>query len=72
MASLFASKDKCVEPGTNQTMFNADISKWNVVGVSNMAVIFSNARAFGQDVAKWDVRRVASMTGRAPPVRRCT
>jgi hypothetical protein len=37
-----------------------------------MGVIFSNARAFGQDVAKWDVRRVASMTGRAPPVRRCT
>jgi hypothetical protein len=172
MASLFASKDKCATPGTNQTMFNADISKWNVVGVSNMVemfsgaaafdqpigrwstasvtsmasmfngasafdqpvggwnlmsvtsmasmfngasafdqpiggwstssvanmngmfrdaskfnqpiggwnvaavldmgVIFSNARAFGQDVAKWDVRRVASMTGRAPPVRRCT
>jgi hypothetical protein len=37
-----------------------------------MGVIFSNARAFGRDVAKWNVTSVASMTGRAPPICRCT
>jgi hypothetical protein len=52
--------------------FNQPIGDWNVAAVLDMGVIFSNARAFGQDVAKWDVRRVASMTGRAPPVCRCT
>jgi hypothetical protein len=61
MASLFASRDKCAALGTNQTRFNADISKWNVVSVSTMAEMFSGAAAFDRPIGSWSTASVTSM-----------
>jgi hypothetical protein len=44
MASLFASGDTCAAPAANRTMFNGDVSKWNVVSVSSMAGVLRRIR----------------------------
>jgi hypothetical protein len=60
-ATLFAGRGKFAAPGTNQTRFNADISKWNVVGVSNMAEMFSGAAAFDRPIGSWSTASVSTM-----------
>ena len=43
------------------TSFNADISKWDVSSVNEMASMFSGATAFNADISKWNVLSVTSM-----------
>jgi len=43
------------------TVFNQDLSKWDVSKVTNMPQMFYQATAFNQDLSKWDVSKVTSM-----------
>ena len=44
----------------NQT-FNEDISGWNVSNVTDMRIMFYNARAFNQPLNDWDTSKVTNM-----------
>ena len=44
------------------TVFNQDISGWNVSNVTNMYAMFSNALAFNQPINNWDVSKVTNMS----------
>jgi surface protein len=44
------------------TLFNGDISGWDVSSVTNMSGMFQNATAFNQDIGGWDVSSVMSMS----------
>ena len=41
--------------------FNADISNWNVLRVTNMQGMFIHAAVFNNDISKWDVSSVTHM-----------
>ena len=41
--------------------FNADISKWDVSSVTNMAAMLHHADDFNADISKWDVSAVTDM-----------
>ena len=43
------------------TMFNQDISGWNVSNVSNMESLFENNQAFNQSLNNWNTSNVTSM-----------
>ncbi len=43
------------------TLFNGDISSWNVSNVTNMRRLFQENKAFNQDISNWDVSKVTSM-----------
>ena len=43
------------------TLFNGDISKWDVSSVTRMGEMFKNAAAFNGDISKWDVSIVTNM-----------
>ncbi|WP_294113842.1 BspA family leucine-rich repeat surface protein [uncultured Fibrobacter sp.] len=43
-----------------RSMFNGDISRWDVSNVENMFGLFSHSR-FNGDISKWDVSNVTSM-----------
>ena len=43
------------------TVFNQDISNWNVSKVKNMDSMFRNARNFNQNLANWE--RIAGIDG---------
>ena len=44
------------------SVFNADLSKWDVSGVTGtMGMMFSHAYVFDSDLSKWDVSRVTGM-----------
>ena len=43
------------------TLFNSDISKWDVSRVTDMSYLFKEATAFNSDIWKWDVSRVGTM-----------
>ena len=45
------------------TVFNADISTWDVSSVTNMSGMFVDATSFDGDISKWDVSGVTSMSG---------
>ena len=45
-----------------KSVFNGDVSKWDVSKVTTMYRTFSYASAFNGDVSKWDVGRVTSMS----------
>lgn len=47
----------------NCTVFNQDISGWDVSHITSMAGMFRNAEAFNQDISGWDVSNVTDMTG---------
>lgn len=40
------------------SIFNQDISKWNVSNVEDMSYMFYNAKIFNQDLSKWNVEKV--------------
>nr|WP_290992115.1 BspA family leucine-rich repeat surface protein [Fibrobacter sp.] len=40
-----------------RSMFNGDISRWDVSNVENMFGLFSHSR-FNGDISKWDVSKV--------------
>ena len=44
------------------TSFNADLSLWNVQGVTDMSGAFSDMFEFNSDLSSWDVSRVTDMT----------
>ena len=41
--------------------FNGDISKWNVLKVTNMSNMFFGCESFNQDISRWDVSKVLDM-----------
>ena len=43
------------------TVFNGDISNWNVSNVTNMNAMFYNCLEFNQDISVWDVSNVTNM-----------
>ena len=43
------------------TVFNGDISKWDVSNVTNMKAMFYNCLEFNQDISVWDVSNVTNM-----------
>jgi surface protein len=45
------------------TLFNADISGWDVSSVVDMADMFKNTAAFDQDISGWNVGHVKNMDG---------
>merc|ERR1712196_694163 len=57
-ASAFNQEGSMLYDASN---FNQDLSKWNVLAVTNMENMFSAASAFNQDLSKWDVSAVTSM-----------
>lgn len=44
-----------------QTLFNQDISAWNVSNVTQMPGMFRQASAFNQDISSWNVGSVVNM-----------
>jgi surface protein len=45
----------------NATLFNQNISGWNVSNVTNMNGTFAGAHSFDQDISAWDVSLVTNM-----------
>ena len=43
------------------TLFNGNISEWNVSNVTNMNSTFTNLHSFNGDISKWDVTNVIDM-----------
>lgn len=43
------------------TLFNSDLSKWNVSNITNMSQMFLDCRLFNCDLSKWDVKNVNNM-----------
>ncbi|ORU94587.1 MAG: hypothetical protein A6F72_08925 [Cycloclasticus sp. symbiont of Poecilosclerida sp. N] len=43
------------------SLFNSDISGWNVSKVTEMSDMFQGATAFNQDIGRWDVSKVNNM-----------
>eukprot|EP00978_Attheya_sp_CCMP212_P024971 scaffold79426_cov35-Attheya_sp.AAC.2 len=43
------------------SVFNGDVSTWDVSSVTNMQEMFWRASAFNQDVSGWDVSNVTNM-----------
>ncbi|HZJ87358.1 MAG TPA: BspA family leucine-rich repeat surface protein [Erysipelothrix sp.] len=43
------------------TLFNQDISNWDVSSVKNMKGMFKNASTFNQDIGSWNVDKVENM-----------
>jgi len=48
---------------SNCSVFNGDLSQWDVSNVSNMFGTFANAPVFNQDIGNWDVSNVTTMRG---------
>ncbi|NAS30461.1 BspA family leucine-rich repeat surface protein [Flavobacteriaceae bacterium R38] len=46
----------------NASLFNGDLSDWDVSGVLNMSFMFSGASSFNQHLSNWDVSNVRSMS----------
>ena len=44
------------------SLFDLDISNWDVSNVKDMSYMFLLARSFNQDISKWDVSGVTSMS----------
>ena len=45
------------------SIFNGDISKWNVSKVRDMSGMFYDAKSFNQSIGDWDVSNVRDMYG---------
>lgn len=45
----------------NASLFNADLSDWNVGNVTNMIALFKGAYAFNGDLSTWDLSSVTTM-----------
>merc|ERR1712032_164844 len=49
----------CIFRGAS--VFNQDLSKWDVSKVTDMGYMFADTSAFNQDLSKWDVSAVSNM-----------
>jgi len=47
----------------NGTVFNQDITSWEVSGVTDMSFMFFNNTSFNQDIGSWNVSNVVDMSG---------
>lgn len=45
----------------NATIFDGDLSGWDVSSVTDMSWMFNNAKAFNGDISTWDVSSVTTM-----------
>ena len=46
-----------------QSLFNANISKWDTSSVTNMEWMFKDAWSFNHPIGEWDTSKVKSMKG---------
>merc|ERR1711934_516482 len=46
---------------SSASVFNQDLSKWDVSAVTDMGSMFYLASTFNQDLSKWDVSAVTNM-----------
>ncbi|KAL3756833.1 hypothetical protein ACHAWU_001345 [Discostella pseudostelligera] len=46
----------------NATLFNGDLTGWDVSSITSMKSMFENALAFNGDLSSWDVSSVVDMT----------
>ena len=47
----------------DRTLFNGDISRWDVSNANNMSCMFYGCESFNQDISSWDVSTVPNMEG---------
>ena len=47
----------------DRTLFNGDISRWDVSNANNMSCMFYGCESFNQDISSWDVSNVTNMEG---------
>lgn len=45
-----------------QTVFNQDISRWDVSNVTTMQAMFQHNKHFNQDLSSWHVSKVTNMS----------
>ena len=48
---------------SSASMFNGDISHWDVSNITDMTGVFVIATSFDQNISSWDVSKVMTMTG---------
>ena len=65
ITDMYAIFNKPLNNGlpVSDTIFNQDISNWDVSNVTDMSWMFDGATAFNQDIGSWDVSNVTSMKG---------
>ena len=63
MKALFYPGYRDGESKIDTSLFNEDISRWNVSNVNDMSRLFENCLHFNQDISSWDVSNVTSMQG---------
>ncbi len=62
MKALFYPGYRDEESKIDTSLFNEDISKWNVSNVNDMSRLFENCLHFNQDISSWDVSNVNDMS----------
>ena len=62
LSKLDTSKITDMKNIFNYSLYNGDISSWDVSNVTSMHEMFSNAKEFNQDIGKWNVSNVVFMT----------
>ncbi len=63
MAGMFASFVFYELDFDSPSIFNADLSGWDVSNVTNMSSMFLRAELFNSDLSGWDVSNVTEMAG---------
>jgi surface protein len=58
----YTFKGAIILGGSTEDDKDYNITKWNVVSVSNMAYLFSGCLSFNQDVSKWFLYKVTNMS----------
>jgi len=62
MKALFYPGYRDGESKIDTSLFNEDISRWNVSNVNDMSRLFENCLHFNQDISSWDVSNVNNMS----------
>ena len=59
--SAYTDSNPSYNQNTTISLFNEDISNWDVSNVTDMQFMFFNNSQFNQDISKWDVSNVTTM-----------
>jgi surface protein len=43
------------------TVFNEDISRWNISSCEDLSIMFCDCKKFNQDISQWDVSNVTNV-----------
>ncbi|MAU16350.1 MAG: hypothetical protein CMH46_12525 [Muricauda sp.] len=63
MSEMFANYDLPEWNFDYPSVFNGDLSNWDVSNVTNMGGMFARAKSFNSDLSSWDVSNVTDMSG---------